>query len=441
MKLLLIIALSLTSIFSQAYTIREGGRTIGAGQVTEIISIKVGVSEDDVDTVLTLLGKKVGAQLATHEELIVGSMYYTTNYSGVDCPEKTDPTRDDCTYSNDFSSMVIDANDDNLKSIFLNQTMNDMIASVNNYVFYTQINSKTQSNLLPLLNALSYEAWQEVGKYNPIEQAFKSLDTCVQFREDYLEILEAKLETNFVDKTIAKEILKLKKKALIKSEHATKRHIQRHQRLQKNQADSVFNLSKKIFEQVSNKTNIDISKIEEIEKTAAGLITQSLNSGQNISVTGLGDYAVAFNVDISVTPIKSEVKDIAQEATIVDISDESITSPISWTPSSSTQNALNNNRGVCRYGSCFCPPSFEGAKVNNNSNSNKNKNTTSECKTLIVEQTSKSISALIENAAFDFVDYNQNNDEQAGKRVRKAMQDLKNLAQDIRAEVTGMKNK
>jgi hypothetical protein len=50
----------------------------------------------------------------------------------------------------------------------------------------------------------------------------------------------------------------------------------------------------------------------------------------------------------------------------------------------------------------------------------------------------KSLIASIENDADKF--YNKGNSA-AGTRVRKGMQDLKNLAQTIRAEVQDLKNK
>lgn len=50
----------------------------------------------------------------------------------------------------------------------------------------------------------------------------------------------------------------------------------------------------------------------------------------------------------------------------------------------------------------------------------------------------KSLIASIENDADKF--YNKGNSA-AGTRVRKGMQDLKNLAQSIRAEVQELKNK
>lgn len=52
----------------------------------------------------------------------------------------------------------------------------------------------------------------------------------------------------------------------------------------------------------------------------------------------------------------------------------------------------------------------------------------------------KSIKELIESATTDVEKFYNSGNSAAGTRVRKAMQDLKNLAQEIRTEVTEKKN-
>lgn len=48
---------------------------------------------------------------------------------------------------------------------------------------------------------------------------------------------------------------------------------------------------------------------------------------------------------------------------------------------------------------------------------------------------------LVEGAESDFAKFYDKGNAAAGTRVRKAMQDMKGLAQDIRKEVTDKKNK
>ena len=48
---------------------------------------------------------------------------------------------------------------------------------------------------------------------------------------------------------------------------------------------------------------------------------------------------------------------------------------------------------------------------------------------------------LVEGAESDFAKFYDNGNAAAGTRVRKAMQEMKGLAQDIRKEVTDKKNK
>jgi len=50
------------------------------------------------------------------------------------------------------------------------------------------------------------------------------------------------------------------------------------------------------------------------------------------------------------------------------------------------------------------------------------------------------VQALISSVEADVVRFYENGNAAAGTRVRKGMQDLKNLAQTIRAEVTEKKN-
>ena len=52
----------------------------------------------------------------------------------------------------------------------------------------------------------------------------------------------------------------------------------------------------------------------------------------------------------------------------------------------------------------------------------------------------KELKALIEQAEDDFYKFYSKNNQAAGTRVRKKMQDLKELAQTIRQEVQKMKN-
>lgn len=47
---------------------------------------------------------------------------------------------------------------------------------------------------------------------------------------------------------------------------------------------------------------------------------------------------------------------------------------------------------------------------------------------------------LVMDLESDFEKFYEKNNQAAGTRVRKGMQDLKNLAQDIRLEVQNMKN-
>lgn len=47
---------------------------------------------------------------------------------------------------------------------------------------------------------------------------------------------------------------------------------------------------------------------------------------------------------------------------------------------------------------------------------------------------------LVDSLEADFAKFYENGNKAAGTRVRTGMQALKNLAQDIRAEVTAMKN-
>ena len=48
---------------------------------------------------------------------------------------------------------------------------------------------------------------------------------------------------------------------------------------------------------------------------------------------------------------------------------------------------------------------------------------------------------LVEGLELDFKQFYEKNNKAAGTRVRKAMQDIKKMAQDIRVEVQDMKNK
>ena len=48
---------------------------------------------------------------------------------------------------------------------------------------------------------------------------------------------------------------------------------------------------------------------------------------------------------------------------------------------------------------------------------------------------------LLESLEQDFSKFYESNNQAAGTRVRKGMQELKQLAQDIRVEVQDMKNK
>ena len=51
------------------------------------------------------------------------------------------------------------------------------------------------------------------------------------------------------------------------------------------------------------------------------------------------------------------------------------------------------------------------------------------------------IKELVSSAEGDFDKFYNKGNAAAGTRVRKAMQDIKNLAQDVRKEVTDIKNK
>lgn len=51
------------------------------------------------------------------------------------------------------------------------------------------------------------------------------------------------------------------------------------------------------------------------------------------------------------------------------------------------------------------------------------------------------LKSLVENAESDFAKFYDKGNAAAGTRVRKAMQEMKGLAQDIRKEVTDKKNK
>ncbi len=53
----------------------------------------------------------------------------------------------------------------------------------------------------------------------------------------------------------------------------------------------------------------------------------------------------------------------------------------------------------------------------------------------------KKVQAIVNGAADDADKFYTKNNKAAGTRVRKAMQELKNLAQEIRKEVQEMKNK
>ena len=51
------------------------------------------------------------------------------------------------------------------------------------------------------------------------------------------------------------------------------------------------------------------------------------------------------------------------------------------------------------------------------------------------------LKALVESLEADFEKFYDKKNNAAGTRVRKGMQDMKNLAQDIRVQVQDMKNK
>lgn len=52
----------------------------------------------------------------------------------------------------------------------------------------------------------------------------------------------------------------------------------------------------------------------------------------------------------------------------------------------------------------------------------------------------ENLQGILAEAEKDFDKFYSKGNKAAGTRVRKAMQDIKNLAQDIRNEVTSMKN-
>jgi len=51
------------------------------------------------------------------------------------------------------------------------------------------------------------------------------------------------------------------------------------------------------------------------------------------------------------------------------------------------------------------------------------------------------LKSLVENSESDFDKFYNKGNAAAGTRVRKAMQEMKTLAQDVRKEVTELKNK
>ena len=51
------------------------------------------------------------------------------------------------------------------------------------------------------------------------------------------------------------------------------------------------------------------------------------------------------------------------------------------------------------------------------------------------------LKAMVDGMEEDFDKFYNNGNKAAGTRVRKGMQDLKNFAQDVRKEVTEIKNK
>ena len=447
MKLILLSILMSFSLVANAYTIREGGRTVGAGQVTEIVSSQVEQSEEEVDEVLSELGRRIGYHLAFQEELMAGTLYVSKNGLDNDC----DGVDDDCdglgddAYRAEFTAIPLRGDDEKTLPIHLTRTLNTVIGAATANLSENPRYKK--KNNIAILSGIAHTSFASVDKGNPIGEAFKDADKCRQFREDFVGQVTERMAGEKYDDEMIKRARDMYSKALKRMERHVKKHRHTRRRVEVLKSNNSFNRTPEIIAAVSEQTGVSREAIEKITFAVENVIQEVLSNGDTVRVTGLGTFKLGAGVTGLETPAKPLLKGEPNKdpgAPIGEIAIDSIFTPIGWVPSTSTQierNANNRGGGVCAYGKCFCTHYYSGDDSDGLSSRAKEKANRTKCSS---QRRTAETHAVMDEATRasneDSLKFYDKDNKAAGTRVRKTMQELKTLQQDIRKEVQDKKN-
>lgn len=444
MKNILIAILMSVSFMANAF-MEEGEKitsTVTGVEMTQRISDKTGIDTDTTTAILEETGKRVGYHLAYQNELMAGGFYFSNNGEDNDC----DGVDDDCDSPTlDYKKSNLSSQLGNSSDRMLRHYYRDTMSKTFNEASKKMAGHNTTRSNRSTISAVATNVIEQTDQEVPIEKAAQNDDLKRKFQDKAIALFK---ENRGKLKDGEAEILsKIMKDLLDEMRSADKKHKRTRRRVEVLKSNRSFNRTDEIYPLVSELTGASTEQIRSTIDTALGLIRLEVEQGNTVRVEGLGTFNTGGKTKDGDTIFqykKLENRD-GVKLNMEDL-DVSIGTPIVWTPSTSAQIERNkaNGRGVCQFGKCYCSvvaenesdptdsPEVARAKEKANKTKCSNQRRMAETSTVLEEA-----SRIVSDGLGSF--YEKDN-KAAGTRVRKTMQDLKVLAQDIRTEVQNKKN-
>lgn len=377
------------------------------------------ISATLIDSVITSFDQELQDRLST-DAVLVNDHYYYLDPVAMNC--KTDECSEyqgsDLTKTGLTSGVIYqdkELEDLTTSDIFLRSTLNDFIENsaktiAENAKQYKELITSSQ------LQHYAFSAWHQAENQIPLVEAFSDPELCIKFMETYVSHLEEIMARDKLNTETIKRFKEAHRIAFNRQERrlkARKHYRDRRWKAITSGNDQTLDITHSIAENLK----LDHNQIAEVLNHYHELTRLNLSKGytfstQNSGVLSITQHVSGPNTAQTLTRPNAEVISLTPERKPEDLF---ILPHTSYTiPPKSTKN-----RGVCMHGRCFLS-SGSAEKINDDLNT--------------IEQTVEQTRLLMMSQSHDGKAKNFR------KPIRKAMQDLKKLAQEIRTEVQNQKN-
>ena len=207
------IFLGLSLSFGANADIREGGRTVGAGQVVEIVSKNTGLTQKEVNRTMRKTRNILAKRIDKATPMLMGSLYFD---EGID--QDCDGIARTMEEGTQCTSVVFKSGegDEGVLKVFLENALSDGISQIaaaqdynssrsnNSSRIQEEDNQNTSRSRAPIV-AIGSNTWQDLTEKLTITEIFSDARLCEVFRQQFGQVTQKRSQEIDLDGEFARK--------------------------------------------------------------------------------------------------------------------------------------------------------------------------------------------------------------------------------------------